>query len=160
LTVNKITPFLWFDNNLEAAMDFYASVFEEVEISNVSRYGEGGPAPAGTVITASFRINGQDFIGLNGGPMFKFTEAISFVIGCNDQEEVDYYWDKLTADGGEESMCGWLKDKFGLSWQVVPAVLGQLLGSPDPEKAGRAMQAMLQMKKLDIAALQAAHDGV
>jgi predicted 3-demethylubiquinone-9 3-methyltransferase (glyoxalase superfamily) len=159
VAVNKITPFLWFDNNLEAAMNFYASVFEDVEISNVSRSGEGGPAPAGTVFTASFRINGQDFMGLNGGPMFKFTEAVSFFIECNDQGEIDYYWEKLTGDGGEESMCGWLKDKFGLSWQVVPSVLGQLLGSPDPEKAGRAMQAMMQMKKLDIATLQAAYDG-
>lgn len=156
---NKITPFLWFDNNLEEALDFYKSVFKSVEVFSISRYGEGGPAPAGTVITASFRINGQDFMGLNGGPMFKFTEAISFFIDCKDQAEIDYYWDKLTADGGEESMCGWLKDKFGLSWQVVPSVLGSLLGSPDPEKAGRAMQAMLQMRKLDIAALQAAHDG-
>jgi len=152
-------PFLWFDNNLEEAMNFYAGVFKEVEIFHVSRAGDGAPVPSGTVMSASFRINGQDFLGLNGGPMYKFTEAISFFIECNSQEEIDYYWEKLTA-GGEESMCGWLKDKFGLSWQVIPSVLGQLLGSPDPEKAGRAMQAMLQMRKLDIAALQAAHDGV
>lgn len=158
--MNKITPFLWFDNNLEEAMSFYAGIFENVEILNVSRYGEGGPVPAGTVMTASFRINGQDFMGLNGGPMFKFTEAISFFIDCKNQEEIDSYWSKLTADGGEESMCGWLKDKYGLSWQVVPDVLGSLLGSPDPEAAGRAMQAMMQMQKLDIAKLQAAHDGV
>ena len=159
MTANKIMPFLWFDNNLEEAMNFYAGVFKEVEIFHVSRAGDGAPVPSGTVMSASFRINGQDFLGLNGGPMYKFTEAISFFIECNSQEEIDYYWEKLTA-GGEESMCGWLKDKFGLSWQVIPSVLGQLLGSPDPEKAGRAMQAMLQMGKLNIAALQAAHDGV
>jgi len=159
MTANKITPFLWFDNNLEEAMNFYAGVFKEVEIFHVSRAGDGAPVPSGTVMSASFRINGQDFLGLNGGPMYKFTEAVSFFIQCNNQEEIDYYWEKLTA-GGEESMCGWLKDKFGLSWQVIPSVLGQLLGSPDPEKAGRAIQAMLQMRKLDIAALQAAHDGV
>ncbi|CAN5681786.1 VOC family protein [soil metagenome] len=157
---NKITPFLWFDNNLEEAMNFYSRVFSDVEILNVSRFGEGAPAPAGTVITASFRINGQDFVGLNGGPMFNFTEAISFMIDCADQADVDHHWNLLTADGGQESQCGWLKDKFGVSWQVIPTVLGSLLGSPDPEAAGRAMQAMLQMQKLDIAKLKAAHDGV
>lgn len=157
---NKITPFLWFDNNLEEAMTFYSSVFSDVEILNVSRFGEGAPAPAGAVITASFRINGQGFIGLNGGSMFTFTEAISFMIDCADQAEVDHHWKLLTADGGQEGQCGWLKDKFGVSWQVIPTVLGSLLGSPDQEAAGRAMQAMLQMQKLDIATLQAAHDGI
>lgn len=151
----KITPFLWFDNNLEEAMQFYASIFEDVKISDVSRLGEGGDAP---ILTAQFSINGQQFMAMNAGPQFKFNEAISFMIDCKDQAEVDYYWEKLT-DGGEESMCGWLKDKFGLSWQVTPRQLIELLGSPDREAGGRAMQAMMTMRKIDIAALQAAHDG-
>ncbi len=154
----KITPFLWFNNNAEEAMNFYISVFKNSKIGKVSRYPEGSPAPAGSVMTATFQIEGQEFIVLNGGPVFKFTEAISFVVNCETQEEVDEYWEKLTADGGVESQCGWLKDKFGLSWQITPTVLPKLLGDKDREKAGRAMQAMLKMKKIDIGVLQQAYD--
>lgn len=154
----KITPFLWFNNNAEEAMNFYTSVFKNSKIGKVSRYPEGSPAPAGSVMTATFQIEGQEFIVLNGGPVFKFTEAISFVVNCETQEEVDEYWEKLTADGGVESQCGWLKDKFGLSWQITPTVLPKLLGDKDREKAGRAMQAMLKMKKIDIGVLQQAYD--
>lgn len=145
--MQKITPFLWFDNNAEEAMNFYVSVFKDAEVLSVSP------------MTVSFRLNGQEFIGLNGGPEFKFNEAVSFFVNCETQAEVDYYWEKLTADGGMESQCGWLKDKFGLSWQIVPTLLGQLLGDPDRVKADRAMQAMLEMKKLDCAVLQRAFDG-
>jgi predicted 3-demethylubiquinone-9 3-methyltransferase (glyoxalase superfamily) len=155
----KITPFLWFDNQAEEAVNFYVSVFKNSEVLSINRYPEGAPGIGGNVITANFRLNGQEFVALNGGPQFKFTEAISFVIDCESQEEVDYYWDKLTADGGEESQCAWLKDKYGLSWQVVPRQLMEYLGDPDPEKAGRVMQAMLQMQKIDIAKLQEAYDG-
>lgn len=153
----KITPFLWFDNNAEEAMHFYVSVFKDAKVLNVSRYGEAGPGPAGSVMTATFRLNGQEFIALNGGPEFTFTEAVSFSIDCETQEDVDYYWDKLTA-GGEPGPCGWLKDQFGLSWQVNPAILGKLLQDEDPAKANRVMQAMLQMSKIEIAKLQAAYD--
>ena len=145
--MQTITPFLWFDNNAEEAMNFYVSVFKDAEVLNVSP------------MTVSFRLNGQEFIGLNGGPEFKFNEAVSFFVQCETQAEVDYYWEKLTANGGEESQCGWLKDKFGLSWQIVPTLLGQLLGDPDRVKADRAMQAMLKMRKLDCAVLQQAFDG-
>jgi predicted 3-demethylubiquinone-9 3-methyltransferase (glyoxalase superfamily) len=154
----KITPMLWFDNQAEEAMNFYVSVFKDSEVGEVSRYGDGGPGPAGTVIVASFKLNGLAFTALNGGPQFKFTEAISFVIDCDGQDEVDYFWNALTADGGEESQCGWLKDKFGLSWQVVPRILMELLGDKDPAKAGATMQAMLQMKKIEISKLQEAYD--
>ncbi len=155
--MQKITPFLWFDNNAEEAMTFYTSIFKDSKIVDVSRYGEGGPGRSGTVMTGTFRLAGQEFMALNGGPEFKFTEAISFFVSCETQEEIDDLWNKLSA-GGEESQCGWLKDKFGLSWQIVPPVLGELLGDKDPEKAGRVMQAMLQMRKLDIAALRRAYD--
>jgi predicted 3-demethylubiquinone-9 3-methyltransferase (glyoxalase superfamily) len=151
----KITPFLWFDNNLEEAMDFYVSIFPDAEIQDVNRAGDDGP-----VFTASFRLAGQEFMGLNGGPHFRFTEAVSFFITCESQEEVDRYWDTLTADGGEPSQCGWLKDRFGLSWQVIPTRLMELLGDPDRERADRAMQAMLTMQKIDIAALESAADAV
>ncbi|MDP9221388.1 MAG: VOC family protein [Actinomycetota bacterium] len=154
-----ITPFLWFDNNAEEAMDFYCGIFPDAKVGNVLRYGEGAALPAGSVITASFEIAGQQLMVLNGGPQFGFTEAISMFVSVDTQEEIDHYWDELMADGGSPSQCGWLKDKFGLSWQVVPTMLGGVLGDPDPEKAGRAMQAMLQMTKLDIAELQRAHDG-
>ncbi len=154
----KITPFLWFDNQLEQALALYESVFPDFQTTGVQRYGEGAPVPAGEIITATFTINGQEFSALNGGPMFKFNEAVSFQILCDTQEEIDHYWHKLT-EGGEESMCGWLKDPFGLSWQVVPSILADLLAGPDPAGAQRATQAMLQMKKLDIAALQAAYNG-
>lgn len=148
--MQKITPFLWFDGNAEEAMNFYLSVFKN------SKQVSAMPGPGGTVMGVTFELDGLEFIGLNAGPMFKFNEAVSFFIKADTQEEIDYYWQRLTADGGEESMCGWLKDKFGLSWQVVPSVLGELLGHPDRERAGRAMQAMLKMKKIIIADLEKA----
>ena len=154
--MQKISPFLWFDSNAEEAANFYVSIFKDSKILKIARYGEAGPAPAGSVMVANFQIEGQNFIALNGGPLFKFTEAISFVINCQTQEEVDHYWNKLTAGGGQESQCGWLKDKYGLSWQVTPTILGELLADKDQKKAQRVMQAMLQMKKIDIAALQRA----
>lgn len=152
----KITPFLWFDNNAEEAMNFYTSVFKSASIGNVRRYGKGGPGPEGMMMTATFNLEGQEFMVLNAGPHFKFNEAVSFFIKCATQEEVDYYWSRLTEDGGQEAPCGWLKDKFGLSWQVVPDALGRLLGHPDQAKAGKVMQAMMQMKKIDIAKLEEA----
>lgn len=152
----KITPYLWFDNNAEEAMTFYVSVFRNSEVLSVSRYGEAGPGPEGTVMMATFRLDGQEFMALNGGPQFTFTEAISFLINCETQEEVDYYWDKLSA-GGEPGPCGWLKDQFGLSWQVIPSILGKLLQDEDRVKANRVTQAMLQMSKIDIAKLQEAY---
>jgi len=153
--MQKIGPFLWFDSNAEEAANFYVSIFKDSKILKIARYGEAGPGPAGSVMVVNFQIEGQDFIALNGGPLFKFTEAISFVINCQTQEEVDHYWNKLTA-GGQESQCGWLKDKYGLSWQVTPTILGELLADKDHKKAQRVMQAMLQMKKIDIAALKRA----
>jgi len=155
--MQKITPFLWFDNNAEEAMNYYISIFQNSKVLGVSRYGDAGPGPKGTVMVASFEINGQKFTALNGGPRFKFTEAISFVIDCKSQEEVDHYWYKLS-EGGEESMCGWLKDKYGLSWQVVPDKLIELMQDKDPKKAGNVMQAMLKMRKIDISVLQKAYD--
>jgi len=152
----KITPFLWFDTQAEDATNFYVSVFKNSEIQSVNRYPEGGPAPAGSVMTTSFVLDGQRFTALNAGPHFTFTEAISFVIDCGEQDEVDYYWDALIADGGEPSACGWLKDKYGLSWQVVPRALIELTTDVDPATAGRVMAAMMQMQKLDVAALRAA----
>jgi predicted 3-demethylubiquinone-9 3-methyltransferase (glyoxalase superfamily) len=154
--MQKIRPFLWFDSNAEEAANFYVSIFKDSKILKIARYGEAGPGPAGSVMVVNFQIEGQDYIALNGGPLFKFSEAISFVINCQTQEEVDHYWNKLTAGGGQESQCGWLKDKYGLSWQVTPTVLNELLADKDQKKAQRAMQAMLQMKKIDIAALQRA----
>ena len=149
----RITPFLWFDNNAEEAMNFYVSVFNNSKISTVTRYGDAGPGPKGSVLTAAFELEGQKFVALNGGPRFKFSEAISFVINCETQNEIDYFWGKLTSDGGQESMCGWLKDKFGLSWQVVPAEIGSLLTG---EKSNQVMQAIMQMKKLDLSTLRQA----
>jgi len=154
--MQKISPFLWFDSNAEEAANFYVSIFKDSKILKIARYGEAGPGPAGSVMVVNFQIEGQDFTALNGGPVFKFTEAISFVISCQTQEEVDHYWNKLTADGGQESQCGWLKDKYGLSWQVTPTILGELLADKDQKKAQRVMQAMLQMKKIDISALKRA----
>jgi predicted 3-demethylubiquinone-9 3-methyltransferase (glyoxalase superfamily) len=154
-----ITPFLWFDHNAEDAMNFYCSVFPDAKVGDVMRYGEGGPMPAGTVITANFEIAGQRVMVLNGGPRFTFDEAFSFFVSVDTQDEIDRYWEALTADGGEPGQCGWLKDRFGLSWQIVPTMLGEVLGDPDPAKSGPAMQAMMQMTKLDIAELQRAHDG-
>ncbi len=157
IMTQKITPFLWFDSNAEEAMNFYVSVFKNAEVLSVSRYGEPGPGPEGSVMVASFRLDGQEFLALNGGPQFTFTEAVSFLIGCQSQEEADYFWDRL-AEGGEAGPCGWLKDRFGLSWQVVPSVLGEMLQDKDREKANRVMQAMLQMSKLDIATLTQAYE--
>jgi len=145
----KITPFLWFDNNAEEAMNFYTSIFKDSRIKSIQRLGDN-------ILTASFELNGQEFMVLNGGPRFKFTEAISLFVSCEDQQEVDDYWNKLV-NGGEPQQCGWLKDRFGLSWQIIPRALGELMGDKDPEKSKRVMDAMLQMKKIDIATLRAAH---
>jgi len=155
----KITTFLWFDNNAEEAANFYISVFKNSRILTTARYPEGSPAPKGTVMVVDFELDGQRFTALNGGPHFKFTEAISLLVHCKDQEEVDYYWEKLTADGGQESQCGWLKDKFGLSWQITPDALLKLWSEADPAKAQRVMQAMMTMKKLIIKDLEAAAAG-
>jgi predicted 3-demethylubiquinone-9 3-methyltransferase (glyoxalase superfamily) len=157
--MQKITTFLWFDNNAEEAMNFYVSIFKNSKVLNVSRYGEGGPGPNNSVITATFQLEGQQFMALNGGPQFAFTEAISLFVNCENQQEVDELWEKLI-DGGEESRCGWLKDKYGLSWQIIPTALGEMLSSKDPEKSGRAMQAMLKMQKIDVKTLRDAYDGV
>jgi predicted 3-demethylubiquinone-9 3-methyltransferase (glyoxalase superfamily) len=156
-TTQKITPFLWFDANAEEAINFYTSLFKNSKIVSVSRYGEGGPGEAGTVMTATFTLNGQEFMALNGGPQFKFTEAISFFVNCETQEEVDELWEKLS-EGGEKGQCGWLKDKFGVSWQIVPTALGELLGDKDPEKSKRVLEAMLQMHKIDIEKLKQAYE--
>jgi predicted 3-demethylubiquinone-9 3-methyltransferase (glyoxalase superfamily) len=150
-----ITPSLWFDTEAEDAARFYASVFKDSRIVKVARFGEGAPRPAGTVMSVEFELDGQRFNAINGGPEFTFDEAVSFRINCEDQDDVDYYWERLT-EGGEEGRCGWLKDRFGLSWQVVPAGLERVLADPDPERSRRAMQAMLQMRKLDIVALRSA----
>ena len=156
--MQKITPFLWFDNNAEEAMNFYVSIFKNSKVLTVSRYGEAGPGPAGTVMTAEFEIEGQEFVLLNGGPRFQFTEAISFVVNCETQEEVDYFWERLS-EGGKKSRCGWLKDKFGLWWQVVPVILAELMSDKDPEKSKRVMQSMLTMDKIEIEPLKRAHAG-
>jgi predicted 3-demethylubiquinone-9 3-methyltransferase (glyoxalase superfamily) len=156
--MSKITPFLWFDNNVEEAMNFYFSVFKNGKVKEVTRYGDAGPGPKGSVMTASFELDGQEFVGLNGGPRFKFTEAVSFVIRCKDQSEVDYYWDKLTSGGGQPVACGWLRDKFGLSWQVVPVQFFELVQSKDPAAGQRVMKAMMGMTKMNVKELQAAHD--
>jgi predicted 3-demethylubiquinone-9 3-methyltransferase (glyoxalase superfamily) len=156
--MQKITPFLWFNDQAEEAMNFYTSIFKNSKIGSVSHYGEAGPGSKRQVMTASFQLDGQEFIALNGGPQFKFTEAISFLINCETQEEVDYYWEKLLAGGGEESQCGWLKDRFGLSWQVIPITLSKFLADKNPAKAQRVMQAMLRMKKIIIADLKKAYE--
>ena len=154
----RITPFLWFDTEAEEAAEFYCSIFPNSKITGVSHYSDAGPQPAGSVMTVSFVLDGQELTALNGGPYFKLTEAFSLSISCADQDEVDHYWDKVTADGGEESQCGWLKDRYGLSWQVVPVGMNERINDPDPVRSERAMRAMLGMKKLDLAALQAAAD--
>jgi predicted 3-demethylubiquinone-9 3-methyltransferase (glyoxalase superfamily) len=160
--MQKITPFLWFDTEAEEAAKFYVSVFKDAKITNLSRYGEAGKEvhgqKPGSVMTVVFQLNGQDFMALNGGPIFKFNEAVSLLLPCDTQEEIDYYWEKLSADS-EAEQCGWLKDKFGLSWQVAPKAIGELVGDPDSEKSQRAFVAMMQMKKLDIAALKKAYNG-
>jgi len=155
--MQKITPFLWFDGKAEEAMNFYVSVFKNSKVVRVSRYGAAGPGPKGTVMSATFQLDGQDFFALNGGPQFTFSPAISFFVNCETQQEVDELWEKLSA-GGEKNKCGWLKDKYGLSWQIIPSVLGRLLQDKDVEKANRVMKAMLQMDKIDIKRLQQAHD--
>jgi predicted 3-demethylubiquinone-9 3-methyltransferase (glyoxalase superfamily) len=153
----KITPFLWFDDQAEEAARFYVSLFDNSRISRITRYGEAGPRPKGSVMTVELELDGQKLIALNGGPQYEFTEAISLSVDCETQEEVDEFWEKLSA-GGEEGPCGWLKDKYGLSWQINPRVLGEMLGDPDPAKSSRVMEAMLAMKKIDIAGLRRAYD--
>lgn len=155
--MQKITPFLWFDNNAEEAMNFYLSIFKNSKIGSVTRYGDAGPGPKGTVMSATFQLNGQDFIALNGGPHFTFSPAISFFVNCETQQEVDELWEKLSA-GGERQQCGWLKDKYGLSWQIIPSALGEMLQDKDTAKAQRVMEAMLKMNKIEIKALQHARD--
>ncbi len=157
--VQRITPFLWFNGNAEEAMNFYTSIFKNSKIDSVSRYGDAGPGPKGTVMVGTFELEGQKFMAINGGPEYKFTPAVSFVINCETQEEVDEFWDKL-CEGGVPNQCGWLADKFGVSWQVVPSILGELLEGKDAEKSERVMKAMFQMTKLDIAKLKQAYDGL
>jgi len=154
--IQKISPFLWFDNQAEEAARFYTSIFRNSKVGAVARYGEAGPGPKGSVMTVAFELDGQQFTALNGGPQFKFTEAVSFVVNCETQEEVDYFWEKLS-DGGKKVECGWLKDKFGLSWPIVPTVLPEMLQDKDPVKSQRVMKAIMQMKKLDIAGLENAY---
>ncbi len=155
--MHKITPFLWFDGKAEEAMNFYVSIFKNSKIGRVTRYGEAGPGPKGTVMSATFQLDGQDFLALNGGPQFTFTPAISFFVNCETQEEVDDLWEKLS-EGGKKERCGWLKDKYGLSWQIIPSALGTMLNDKDTEKSKRVMHAMLQMDKIDIKGLQRAYD--
>ena len=157
--MQKIVPFLWFDGNAEEAMNFYVSVFKNSKVLSVTRYGEAGPGPKGTVMSCTFQLEGQDFYALNGGPQFKFTPAISLFVNCETQQEIDTLWKTLSA-GGREDQCGWLQDKYGLSWQIIPTALGRMLGGKDAKKATAAMKAMLQMKKLDIKGLQQAYDQV
>jgi predicted 3-demethylubiquinone-9 3-methyltransferase (glyoxalase superfamily) len=156
--MQKITPFLWFDGKAEEAMNHYVSIFKNSKVLNVKRYGDAGPGPKGSVMTATFQLEGQEFHALNGGPMFQFTPAISFFVSCTTQEEVDELWGRL-CEGGTPSRCGWLQDKFGVSWQIIPKALGEMLGDKDPQKASRTMQAMLQMEKIDIAGLRKAYEG-
>lgn len=157
--MQKITPFLWFDGKAEEAMNFYVSIFKNSKIGKVTRYGDGGPGPAGSVMTCTFQLEGQEFFALNGGPMYSFTPAISFFVDCKTQGEVDDLWEKLSA-GGEVQRCGWLKDKFGLSWQIIPSTLGELMHDKNPEKSKRVMQAMMQMVKIDIEGLKKAYAGM
>jgi len=156
--MQKITPFLWFNGRAEEAMNFYVSIFKGSKVGNVMRYGEAGPGPKGSVMSITFELQGQEFIALNGGPQFTFSPAISFFVKCQTQEEVDDYWEKLS-EGGEKHNCGWLQDKFGVSWQIVPTALGEMLSDKDAAKSTRVMKAMLQMKKLDIAGLKRAYEG-
>lgn len=155
--MQKISPFLWFDGKAEEAMNFYMSVFKDAKIGNVSRYGDAGPGPKGAVMSATFQLHGQDFIALNGGPQFSFTPAISFFVNCENQEEVDEFWARFS-EGGEPQRCGWIKDKFGLSWQIIPTALGRMLQDKDPQKAQRVMQAMMKMVKIDVALLTQAYE--
>jgi len=155
--MQKITPFLWFDGNAEEAMNYYVSIFKNSKVGRVSRYGDAGPGPKGSVMSATFQLEGQEFYALNGGPVYKFSPAISFFVDCKTQEEVDTLYEKLSA-GGEKEPCGWLRDKYGVSWQIIPSALGKMLGDKDPKKANNVMQAMLQMKKIDIKKLELAYD--
>ena len=159
--MQRISPFLWFDDKAEEAAVFYTSIFKNSKIGTIARYGDSGAEvtgrPKGTAMTVAFQLDGQEFVALNGGPQYKFTEAVSFVVNCQTQEEVDEYWKKLS-DGGQEVQCGWLKDKYGLSWQIVPTILSEMLNDPDPKKADRVMKAMLQMKKIDIKGLKQAYE--
>ncbi|MFZ6757383.1 VOC family protein [Undibacterium sp. Ji50W] len=157
--MQKITPFLWFDQQAEEAAHFYTSIFKDSKVLSIARYGDGAPMPKGTVMTAKFILEGQEFVALNGGPHFTFNPAISFVVNCDSQQEVDYYWEKLM-DGGTESQCAWLTDRFGVSWQIVPQALITYLNDPDPVKAQRVMMAMMQMIKIDIATLDRAYQGL
>jgi predicted 3-demethylubiquinone-9 3-methyltransferase (glyoxalase superfamily) len=157
--MHAITPCLWFDTQALDAATFYVSVFDKSKLGKVSHYGDGAPLPKGTVLTVTFELNGQEFMGLNGGPVFKFSEAVSFVVNCETQEEIDDYWHKFTADGGQEGQCGWLKDKFGVSWQIAPKVIGEMMADPDPNKTNRVMQAVMQMVKIDLQTLEAAYYG-
>lgn len=155
--MQKITPFLWFNDNAEEAVNFYISVFKNSKIKSITRWGDAGPGPKGSVLTIDFELNGNSFVALNGGPQFTFTEAISFTVDAPTQQDIDYYWEKLTAGGGQESMCGWLKDKFGLSWQIVPPALPEMINKGN-KRSDKVMEAMMKMRKLDIATLQAAYD--
>jgi predicted 3-demethylubiquinone-9 3-methyltransferase (glyoxalase superfamily) len=155
----KISPFLWYDTQAEEAANLYVSIFPNSKILATARYGDAGPGPKGSVMTVQFQLDGQEIVALNGGPIYKFTEAFSLSVDCKNQEEVDRYWTMLTANGGQEGPCGWLKDKFGLSWQITPALLGQMLSDTDKKKSMRVMEAMLKMKKIDIAALKRAYEG-
>lgn len=157
IDMKKITPFLWFDGKAEEAMNFYVSVFRNSTIGSVSRYGDAGPGPKGTVMSATFQLDGQDFMALNGGPHFTFTPAISLFVNCETQQEVDELWDKLSS-GGEKGQCGWLKDRYGLSWQIIPSAMGKLLQDKDPGKASRVMNAMMQMTRIDMSRLKQAYD--
>jgi|SRR4051812_4419821 len=156
--MQKITPFLWFDGKAEEAMNFYVSIFKNSKVGSVSRYGDAGPGPKGSVMSATFQLEGQEFMALNGGPMFTFTPAISFFVNCQTQEEVDALWNKLS-EGGEKNRCGWLRDKFGVSWQIIPTALGEMLRDKDPVKSNNVMKAMLQMDKIDIERLRQAYAG-
>ncbi len=156
--MQKITPFLWFDGKAEEAMNFYVSIFKNSKVGKVTRYGDAGPGPKGSVMSATFQLEGQDFYALNGGPHFTFTPAISFFVNCETQQEVDELWEKLS-EGGKTNRCGWLADKYGVSWQIIPSALGRMLGDPDPQKAKRVMMAMLQMEKIDIKGLEKAYEG-
>jgi predicted 3-demethylubiquinone-9 3-methyltransferase (glyoxalase superfamily) len=154
--MQKIVPCLWFDDQAEEAARFYTSIFKNSRVGKIARYGEGGPRPRGTVLTVKFRLDGQEFLALNGGPQFKFTEAVSFIVNCETQKEVDRLWETLS-EGGEKVQCGWLKDKYGLSWQIVPTILARMMSDPDPRRADRVLQAVMGMKKLDIKELKAAY---
>jgi predicted 3-demethylubiquinone-9 3-methyltransferase (glyoxalase superfamily) len=156
--MQKITPYLWFDNQAEDAVNTYISLFKDGKITNISRYGDAGPGPSGSVMLISFQLEGQDFVALNGGPVFKFTEAISFFVHCEEQDEVDTLWERLS-EGGEKGQCGWLKDRWGVSWQIIPSALSELLQDPDPEKSTRVMRAMLKMSKIEVATLRKAYNG-